>query len=93
MNKIYLAGPWDDDDFAPIARALREREWDVQNSPADLNKDFRHQARMMLDCQAACFMSTWWTNDTTHALQLVAGMARLVFIHPETFEVLTDARP
>lgn len=93
MNKIYLAGAVGDEDFWPVARALRAREWDVRNYPMDLDRDLRHQLRLMLDCRAVCFLSTWWTCEKANALQIVAGMARLTFIHPDTLEVLTHARP
>jgi hypothetical protein len=93
MTKIYLAGAPDDEDFAPVARALRERDWNVRNSPADLAKDLRHQAKLLLDCDAVCFLFTWWTSEQANALQMIAGWTRTKVIHPETFEVLADARP
>lgn len=91
-SKIYLAGHPDDEDFWPIARALREREWDVRNYPMDLGRDLKSQLRLMLECNAVCFLHSWWTSSEANALQVIAGMTRMQFIHPETFEVLTHAR-
>lgn len=92
MNKIYLAGAPDDEDFYPVARALQDREWYVANLQGDLRRDLREQIKLMLTAQAVCFLDTWWTTSEANALQHIAAWTRMTIVSPHSMEVINNAR-
>lgn len=89
MNRIYLATPHDDEEYAEIRRNLDEAGWTVVGSPEG---DLRTQAGALVTCQAICMHQEWWTSVICHHLQLLAQGMRLPLIHPKTLKVL-DAKP
>lgn len=89
-NRLYLAGPPEDEDFMAYSRLLQAREWNVRNTPEDNGRDLRHQLGLLLECQAICMLPTWWTSYNSNVLQLVAGWTHTRFIEAATGEVLTN---